>query len=74
MSEVKTRNIEAMDNKILELLILKLDFIRKISDILPDSVSDQEREILELIKQYSQYDFAAEILRKLQRKYSKNWF
>ena len=61
-----------MDDKLVEFLIFKLDFIRKISDFLPDSLSEEEQETIDLLKQYSHYDFAAEILRKLQRKYSKN--
>ena len=63
-----------MDDKLEQLLILKLDFIRKIQSLFQDSNSEEEQEILELIKQYSQYDFATKILRKLHRKYSKNWF
>ena len=69
-----TMDIEAIDSKLLELLIFKLDFIRKLSDLLPELTSEQEREMVELIKQYSQYDFAAEIVRKIQRKYHKIWF
>ena len=63
-----------MDDKLDEFLIFKLDFIRKISDLLPDSLSEEERETINLLKQYSHYDFTAEILRKLQRKFSKIWF
>ena len=74
MSEVNFCAWTTMDDKLVEFLIFKLDFIRKISDFLPDSLSDQEQEILNLLKQHSDYDFAAQIVRKIQRKYSKNWF
>ena len=74
MSEVKLSTWNTMDNKLVQLLIFKLDFIKKIQDFLLDSLSEEEQKILELLKQYSHYDFAAEILRKLQRKYGKKWF
>ena len=53
-----------MDIKFKEFLILKLDFIRKILDFSPELTSEQDKEVLELIKHYSQYDFAAEIVRR----------
>ena len=67
-------DIEAIDNKLLDLLIFKLDFITKLPDFLPGSLSKQERETINLLKQHSDYNFAAQIVRKIQRKYSNNWF
>ena len=57
MSEVNIYAWIKMDIKLEEFLVLKLDFIRKILDFLPELTSEQDREVLELIKQYSQYDF-----------------
>ena len=74
VSEVKLSTWNTMDNKLVQLLVFNLDFIRKISDFLPDSHSKEEQEILKLLKQPSHYDFAVETLRKLQRKYGKKWF
>ena len=60
-----------MDDKLEQLLVSKLDFIKKIQGFLPDSHSEEEREIINLLKQCSYYNFVAQILRKLQRKYNK---
>ena len=63
-----------MDTKLTVALTSQLDFIRKILDFSSKLTSEQEKEVLEIIKQYSDYDFAAEIVKKIQQKYRSNWF
>ena len=63
-----------MDKSLEILLVLQLCFIQNIQDFLAELHLKEEWEILNLLKQYSDYDFAAQILRKMQRKYSKKWF
>ena len=47
-------------------LISRLEFIRQIQDFLPDQFSKEEEEITNLLKQLTDYDFSAEIVRKIQ--------
>ena len=63
-----------MDKSLEILLVSKLNFIQNIQEFLPEFHYKEEREVLNLHKQYSDYDFAAQILWKIQRKYSKKWF
>ena len=55
-------------------LIEKLNLIKQIQDFLQDQPSEGEVNIQDLLKQYAEYDFSAQNLRKIQWKYSKNWF
>ena len=55
-----------MDDTLEWLLVAKLGFIKKIQDFLPNFQSEEEWEILNLLKQYSDYHYAAQILRKTQ--------
>ena len=55
-------------------LFEKLNLIKQIQDFLQDQPSEGEVNTQELLKQYAEYDFCAQNLRKIQRKYSKNWF
>ena len=47
-------------------LISRLEFIRQIQDFLPDQFSKEEEEITNLLKQLTNYDLSAEIVRKIQ--------
>ena len=63
-----------MNDKLGRLLVSRLNFIRKIQEFIPDFPFEGEWKIIYLLKQYLDYDFAAQALRKIQRKYRKNWF
>ena len=55
-------------------LVSRLKFIRQLSEFLPGKFSEGEREILDVLKQLTDYDISAQTLRKIERKYFKNWF
>ena len=52
----------------------KLQFIRQTLDFLPPDFDEQEENITEVLKQFMDYDFSAQTLRKIQQKYSNKWF
>ena len=41
---------------------------------MPDHLSQEEEDITNLLKQLTNYDFSAEIVRKIEQKYYKKWF
>ena len=47
-------------------LIEKLNLIKQIQDFLQDQPSKGELNIQDLLKQYAEYDFCAQNLRKIQ--------
>ena len=47
------------DNNMEKLLISRLNFKRKIQEFLLDFQSDEAQKIINLLKQYVDYDFAA---------------
>ena len=60
---------------ILEKLpISRLNLIRQIQEFMPDQLSQEAKEITDLLKQFMDYDFSAQTLRKIERKYTKKWF
>ena len=66
-------NIMVLD--ILEkFLVSKHKFIREIAEFLPGFCSEEEEEILDVLKQLTDYDISVETVRKIERKYYKNWF
>ena len=54
-----------------KLLVSRLNLIRQIQEFLPDQFSKEEDEITNLLKQLTNYDFSAEIVRKIEQKYYK---
>ena len=52
-------------------LVSRLKFIRQIQEFLPGQFSEEEEEIVNLLKQLTDYDFSAEIIRKIEQKYCK---
>ena len=65
-------------NMVLDILekylVYRLKFIRQLLEFLPDKFSKEEQEILEVLKQLADYDISAQTIRKIERKYFKNWF
>ena len=57
-----------------KLLISRLNLIRQIQKFLLDHLSQEAEEITDLLKQLMDYDFSAQTLRKIERKYTKIWF
>ena len=55
-------------------LVSRLKFIRQLSEFLPDKFSEEEQEILDVLKQLADYDISAKTVRKIERKYYKKWF
>ena len=53
--------------------ILGKSLIEKLK-LIQDFLQDQPSDIEDLLKQYVEYDFCAQNLRKIQWKYSKKWF
>ena len=49
-----------------KLLISRLNLIRQTQEFMPDQLSQEAKEITDLIKQYAGYDFCAQNLRKIQ--------
>ena len=48
--------------------------LKLIQDFLQDQPSKGEENIQNLLKQYVEYDFCVQNLRKIQCKHSKKWF
>ena len=59
---------------ILEQFLKRLKLIRQLAEFLPDNFSEEEQEIVEVLKQLADYDISAQTVRKIERKYFKNWF
>ena len=57
-----------------KLLVSRLNLIRQIQEFMPDHLSQEAKEITDLLKQLMDYDFSAQTLRKIERKYTKKWF
>ena len=55
-------------------LVPRLKFIRQIQEFLPGHFSKEEEEIINLLKQLTDYDISAETVRKIEQKYYKKWF
>ena len=55
-------------------LVSRLKFIRQLSKFLPGKFSEEEQEIVDVLKQLADYDISAQTVRKIERKYFKNWF
>ena len=47
-------------------LISRFRFIRQIQEFLPGQFSKEEEEIINLLKQLTDYDFSAETVRKIE--------
>ena len=47
-------------------LVSRLKFIRQIQEFLPDQFSEEEEEITNLLTQLTDYNFSAEIVRKIE--------
>ena len=65
---------ELIGNTLEKFIIFKLDFIRKILELNPEVLSEEMSDIVGITKQHTDYNFAAQTVRKLQQKYSKKWF
>ena len=64
-------NIMVLD--ILEkYLVSRLKFIRQLSEVFPEKFSEEEQEILDVLKQLADYNISAQTVRKIERKYYKN--
>ena len=55
-------------------LVEKLKLIQQIKDFLQDQPSEGKEDNQDLLNQYTEYNFCAQILRKIQWKYSGKWF
>ena len=64
-----------MDN-MLDILkkyfISRLKFIRHIAEFMPGFCSEEEEEIVDVLKQLADYDISAKTVRKIERRYYKN--
>ena len=54
--------------------VSRLKFIRQISEFMPGYCTEEEEETVELLTQLADYDISAQTVRKIERKYYKNWF
>ena len=54
-------------------LVSRLKFIRQLSEFLPGKFSKEEQEIVDVLKQLVNYNISAQTVRKIERKYYKNW-
>ena len=59
-------------NTLEKYLVSRLKFIRQLSEFLPDKFSEEEQEIVEVLKQLTDYDISAQTVRKIERKYYKS--
>ena len=50
-------------------LISRLKFIRQIAEFMPGFCSKKEEEIVEVLKQLTDYNICAQTVRKIERKY-----
>ena len=55
-------------------LIPRLKFIRQIAEFIPGLCSKEEEEIVDVLKQLTDYDISAKIVQKIERTYYKKWF
>ena len=70
MSEV---NITCLYNNWRNYLFQDLNLLDKFG-VLPGYLNEDEKEIVEILKQLADYDINAETVRKIERKYNKSWF
>ena len=61
-----------MLNILEKYLISRLKFIRKIAEFMPGFCSEEEEEIVDVLKHLTGYDISVETVRKIERKYYKN--
>ena len=54
-------------------LVSRLKFIRQLMELFPEKFSEEEQEIVDIIKQVTDYDISVQTVRKIERKYFKNW-
>ena len=52
-------------------LVSRLKFIRQIAEFMPGFCSKEEEEILDVLKQLTDYNTSAKTVRKIERKYYK---
>ena len=69
MSEVNIMVLDILG----KYLVSRIKFIRQISEFLPGFCSKEE-EILDVLKQLTDYDVSVKTVRKIERKYYKKWF
>ena len=64
--------MDIMKDDILEkLLVSRLNLIRQIQEFMPNHLSHEVEDITDLLMDYN---FGAQTLRKIERKYTKKWF
>ena len=66
--------MDNMLNILEQFLVKRLKLIRQLVEFLPDNFSEEEQEIAKVLKQLTDYDMSAQTVRKIKRKYFKNWF
>ena len=66
VSELK----EPLADILEKAIVFKLKFIGQILDFLPLDFDEEEENITEILKQFTDYDISAQTLRKIQQKYS----
>ena len=70
---VRSKHIMALD--ILEkYLVSRLKFIMQIAEFMPGFCSEEDEEILDVLKQLADYDISAKTVRKIERNTTKNGF
>ena len=69
VSEVNIMLLHVLEKYLISIL----EFIKQISEFLPGQFSEEEEAIVNLLKQITDYDYSAQIVRKI-RKYDKIWF
>ena len=71
---VRSKRIDCMLNILDKHLISRLKFIRQIAEFMPRFCSKEEEEIVDVLKQLTNYDISAKTVRKIEIKYCKKWF
>ena len=62
VSELKEPRADILEKSI----VFKLKFIRQILDFLPQDFDEDEENITEILKQFTDYDISAQTLKKIQ--------
>ena len=57
-----------------EMFSFQAEIYKTISRVFPRQISEEEQEIVDVPKQLADYNISAHTVRKIERKYFKNWF
>ena len=70
VSEIK----EPLEKLLEQSLVFKIKLITQIVEFTEANFDEKDEEVQDLLKQCADYDYSAQTVRKIQRKYTKSWF